>query len=354
MSPWIYLRYLLLPGLVVLGWLLGGWWNFTTPVLVFVVHPIYCLILRKESGLHDHDEAPTHHSFIYRLVALFFAPVLLLLTSWSITISKETTAVEFTGLFLSVGIINGVIGFTLIHEFIHRRNWPEKIAARLLMLQNNYPHYGIEHVYGHHLYACTPKDPHTARINESVYHFLVRSFMFTAINAWEIEKKRLAKRGILFLSVRNRLFQWIVLHLTFCLLLYSIAGSKALLFYVAQAVIAIILSHLADYLQHYGLARKEISPGKFERVAAAHAWSKEKTNDGFNLFQLENHADHHMHPSHSYEQLTRHKESPTLPTGYSGMIMLSLLPPAWFNIMNKRISSFTNQTMQYETNNQHA
>jgi alkane 1-monooxygenase len=353
MTPWIYLRYLFLPALVVLGWLLGGWWNFLTPVLCFVVHPIYCLIQKSVLDRHEHDVAPTHPSVLYRLVALSFVPVLLLLTSWATINSTETTAVEFTGLFISVGIINGVIGFTLIHEFIHRRTWPEKIAARLLMLQNNYPHYGIEHVSGHHIYACTPKDPHTARINESVYHFLVRSLLLTAVNSWEIEKKRLIKKRVSVCSAHNRLLQFIVLHASCCLLLYSVAGWISLLFYFAQSIVAIILSHLADYLQHYGLARIETSPGKFEKVSGAHAWNKEKTNDGFNLFQLENHADHHMHPSHSYEQLTRHEESPTLPTGYSGMIVLSLLPPLWFSIMNKRISSFTNKTMQYETNNHH-
>lgn len=353
MSPWIYLRYLILPALAVTGWLIGGWWNFITPVLCFIVHPVYCLINKNRSAHHEH-EPPSHPSVQYRLVALFFIPVLVTLTSWSIIVSKEATVIEFIGLFISVGIINGIIGFTLIHEFIHRKSWLEKTGARLLMLQNNYPHYGIEHVYGHHVYACTPKDPHTARINESIYHFLFRSVLFTAINAWEIEKKRLIKNKSHVFSFHNRLFQFVVLHLAFYLSLYSIVGWKSLIFYLAQSAIAIILSHLADYLQHYGLARKETAPGRFEKISAAHAWNKKETNDGFNLFQLENHADHHIHPSHTYEQLIRHQESPTLPTGYSGMIVLALLPPLWFIIMNKRISSFTNKTKQYEINNRHS
>lgn len=343
MSPWIYLRYLLLPALVLLGWVLGGWWNFITPFLCFVVHPLYCLITKNTSSNHEH-EPPTHPTIFYRVVALFFTPILLSLSIWAIIVSKNATIIEFTGLFISVGIVNGVIGFTLIHEFIHRYTWPEKIAARLLMLQNNYPHYGIEHVYGHHFYACTSKDPHAARINEPVYHFLIRSYFLTAINSWEIEKKQLSKKRTPVFSVHNRLFQFMALHLATWLLLYSLAGWKSLVFYFAQSFIAITLSHLADYLQHYGLSRKKTASGKLEKISAAHAWNRPKTGDGFNLFQLENHADHHMHPTHSYEQLKRLDESPTLPTGYSGMIMLSLLPPLWFKIMNKRISSNTNKT----------
>jgi len=350
MSPWIFLRYLFLPAVVIAGWLLGGWWNFFIPVVCFIIHPLYCLVKKETSGHHDH-ESQTHPSVLYRLVALFFTPVLLILTTWGIVNSKQTSAIEFAGLFFSIGIINGVIGFTLIHEFIHRHGLPEKIAGRLLMLQNNYPHYGIEHVRGHHIYACTPKDPHTARVNESVYHFLARSVFFTAINSWEIEKERLLKKHFSVYGIHNRLIQLIFLHTLFYIFLYTVFGWKALLFYFLQSTVAIIISHMADYLQHYGLARKETTQGKFEKVSVCHAWNNQKRNDGFNLFQIENHADHHIHPSYTYEQLVRHEESPVLPTGYSGMMVLSLLPPLWFRVMNKKISSFTNKTMQYETNN---
>lgn len=139
MSPWIFLRYLFLPAIVISGWLLGGWWTFLIPVVCFIIHPLYSLLKKQHGDNHEH-EIQTQQPVLYRLVAVFFVPVLLTLTTWSIIISTEASAVEYTGLFISVGIINGVIGFTLIHEFIHRQTIPEKIAARLLMLQNNYPH----------------------------------------------------------------------------------------------------------------------------------------------------------------------------------------------------------------------
>jgi alkane 1-monooxygenase len=344
MSPWIFLRYLFLPAIIITGWLLGGWWNFLIPVVCFIIHPLYSLLKKDHISNHEHD-VQTYQPVLYRLVAVFFVPVLLTLTTWSIIISTQASVVEYTGLFISVGIINGVIGFTLIHEFIHRHTILEKIAARLLMLQNNYAHYGIEHINGHHIYACTPKDPHAARLNESVYRFLLRSVLFTALNSWQIEKARLLKKELRLFSMHNRLIQFFILHSILYALIFSMQGYEALLFYFFQSTIAIIISHLADYLQHYGLTRKETISGKFEKVSAGHAWNKQKINDSFNLFQIENHADHHIHPSHTYEQLVRHEESPTLPTSYSGMMVLSLLPPLWFRVMNKRLSSFTNKTM---------
>ena len=57
-------------------------------------------------------------------------------------------------------------------------------------------HYGVEHVHGHHVYACTPADPHTARIGESIYAFLPRAIFKTYKNAIAIERKRLLRLTI--------------------------------------------------------------------------------------------------------------------------------------------------------------
>ena len=131
----------------------------------------------------------------------------------------------------------------------------------------------------------------------------------------------------------------------FQFLLYAVInaaiGWKPLLFFIFQGVVAVLILNITGYLQHYGLARKEIVEGRFEKISAHHAWNALQGKDGLNLFQVGKHADHHMHPSHSYEQLVQHHDSPEQPTGYSGMIWLALVPPLWFRVMNKRIHSFT-------------
>ena len=62
-------------------------------------------------------------------------------------------------------------------------------------------------------------------------------------------------------------------------------------------------------------------------------------NASLNLFQLENHADHHMHPARRFEKLQHTGQSPQHPAGYSFMVLLSLIPPLWFKVMNKKIPS---------------
>ena len=89
--------------------------------------------------------------------------------------------------------------------------------------------------------------------------------------------------------------------------------------------------------------RKVTGKDQYEKVNVHHAWNSKKGSDKSNLFLLENHADHHMHPNRRYEQLVEHPDSPEHPTGYTGMIWLALVPPLWFRIMNKRIPFFITQ-----------
>jgi len=322
MTPWVFLRYLFLPLFVITGNILGGWWNFSVPIVCFVIHPAVGFIATKKRNRKNNDHP--HES--YRAVALVFVPVLLITTSWAIIRSVQLPAsiISITGLYISTGIMNGIIGFTLAHEFIHRHNKWDKLAGHLLLLQNKYLHYSIEHIRGHHVYACTPLDPHTARKNESFYRFLPRAIAGTFLNAFKIQSGKV----ILF----------ILIHLTVYTLLFLTLGWFAVSFFLLQSFVAICLLHVTNYLQHYGMIRTVID-GKHERINEHHAWRTRMANDGLNLFQLENHADHHMHPNRSYELLEHHDESPEMPAGYSGMIILAMIPSLWFDIMNKRLES---------------
>ena len=132
-----------------------------------------------------------------------------------------------------------------------------------------------------------------------------------------------------------------ILQLSAAVIAILFAGWPAFLFLILQSVVAICLLHVTNYLQHYGLMRMETGPGQFEKVNIHHAWSSPGSGKDFSLFQLENHADHHMHPNRRYEELVKHEQSPVQPVGYSGMLMLALIPPLWFRIMNKRVNALS-------------
>jgi alkane 1-monooxygenase len=341
MKAWNYLWLMFLPSLVIAGYFLGNWWNFLVPFCCFVLYPLTNLFVPSAEVEHSHNPGT---STSYSIVALSFVPVLIILTGWSVYVAGNTanTMLSFAGLVLSVGIVNGVLGFTLAHEFIHRFSRSEQLAGYLLLLQNNYMHYGIEHVRGHHVYACTPKDPHTAFIGESLYAYLLRAVKGTYHNAWHIEAKRISRAHQPLTIAHNRLLLFGVLQISLMLLIFFTWGKVSLIFFLLQNAVSILLLHITNYLQHYGLMRKKDDHGNFERIGEQHAWNAGHHGKTLNLFQLENHADHHMHPGRSYEKLRQHTDSPKHPLGYSFMVLLSFIPPLWFRMMNNRIPDLQN------------
>jgi hypothetical protein len=55
------------------------------------------------------------------------------------------------------------------------------------------------------------------------------------------------------------------------------------------------------------------------------------------LFKLGFHSDHHMAAARPYPLLRQHDPADVLPAGYSGMILLSLVPPLWRSVMDWRV-----------------
>src|SRR6185369_2356325 len=241
MSPWIFLRFLFLPAIVIAGNLLGGWWNFSIPVLCFIIHPVIGLLSGKNSSIHEEDNSSHYDEKAYRLVPLLFIPPLVFITTLSIIQSDRNSMIEFIGIALSVGIVNGILGFTLAHELIHRHTRLERTAGYVLLLQNNYTYYGIEHIGGHHVYACTEKDPHTARLGESLYRFLPRAILFTFLNAWEIESNRLKRKEKKVISRHNRMLIFFLLQFFCYSIILAFPGWKPFLFFISQSVVAILL-----------------------------------------------------------------------------------------------------------------
>ena len=119
--------------------------------------------------------------------------------------------------------------------------------------------------------------------------------------------------------------------------IYFAFGGLVLLYFIAAAFIGITLLETVNYIEHYGLQRRQTSPGKYERALPQHSWNSNHIMGRLMLFELSRHSDHHYLASRKYQILQHHDEAPQLPTGYPGSMLLALLPPAWFRVMNKKI-----------------
>ena len=112
--------------------------------------------------------------------------------------------------------------------------------------------------------------------------------------------------------------------------------------FFAQGFVAVVLLEITNYLEHYGLERREIGPGRYETVGPQHSWNSSHLVSNAYLFNLARHSDHHFLASRPYEML-RHWDdtvAPQLPAGYPAMLLAALVPPLWFRIMDPRVAAW--------------
>ena len=121
------------------------------------------------------------------------------------------------------------------------------------------------------------------------------------------------------------------LYLFFVLLLFS---TKVLLFAIAVGIIAFLFLECINYIEHYGLRRFKNESGRYERVQTYHSWNSNHNIGRIVLYELTRHSDHHFKSSKKYQLLNYYEESPQLPYGYPASILLSLVPPLWFYMMD--------------------
>lgn len=340
----------IIPALVVVGFYGGGWWNFTALAFVFVFIPLadHWLGLDK-TNVPAREATVVGEEFYYRFVTYVWTFVQFAFVGWA-AYSLATTplaAHAWVGFVIGTALVTGGIGITVAHELGHKKSALERFYSQALLMTVCYMHFYIEHNRGHHVYVATPEDPATARRGENFYAFWVRSVVGGWTHAWKLERDRLLRNGKHAWSWRNPLIAYAVLPVVFCAVLTAAVsvpqGQIAWAiptFFFAQSVLAFTLLELVNYVEHYGILRKQITPGKYERVNPLHSWNASHLISNFFLFQLQRHSDHHANAIKRYQVLDHYDESPQLPFGYPTMILLALVPPAWFAVMNNRLNDW--------------
>jgi alkane 1-monooxygenase len=135
-----------------------------------------------------------------------------------------------------------------------------------------------------------------------------------------------------------------VIQIGFVAAIYWVFGTTIMLYFLIAAFIGILLLETVNYIEHYGLQRKETGAGKFERALPEHSWNSSHMLGRLMLFELSRHSDHHYLASRKYQILQHHQHAPQLPTGYPGSMILAMLPPAWFYVMNRRIKKIAKES----------
>jgi alkane 1-monooxygenase len=237
---------------------------------------------------------------------------------------------------LAVGTVTGGIGITVAHELAHRAERIDRFIAKALLVSVGYGHFVVEHVRGHHVRVGTPDDPATAPRGMSVYRFIARSVAGSFKHAWRLEKIRLQHERRPPWSLRNWVLSGSLLSLLMLAVAATFGGAKAALVLSLQAAWAIVLLEVINYIEHYGLQRRRIND-RYEPVREEHSWNANYTVSNWLLFNLQLHPDHHTHVQRPFDQLRSVASAPQLPAGYPAMVLLALVPPAWYAVMNPRL-----------------
>ncbi len=335
-----YLAAFSIPVVALFGLLFQNYWVWATPIFAFVCIPVLELIFPVDTSNLDSESVDSKLKnkmfdwLLYLNLPIVYGILLcgLFLVS---TVSLETY--ELIGLVFSVGIVLGVNGINVGHELGHRQKTNERFLGKALLLPSFYMHFYIEHNYGHHLNAATPEDPATAKYNQSVYSFWFTSTIRQYFSAWRIQKKLLKNSGNSFWSFKNDMLWYTILQLVYLVVVVLIFGPKALLFAIVSGVVGFVLLETVNYIEHYGLLRLQTKSGRYERVKEVHSWNSNHVIGRIVLYELTRHSDHHYKSSKKYQILDCHEESPQMPFGYPTSMVLSMIPPLWFKIMNKRV-----------------
>lgn len=319
-----------------------GYWSYFTPIFAFVVIPILEMLLPVDTTNYSEEtisEKKVNRLFDWLLYLNLPIVYGLLIASLIIVSQNTLETYEFIGIMLSVGMVLGSNGINVAHELGHRQTTNERFIGKALLLPSLYMHFYIEHNFGHHLHAATKEDPATARYNQTVYGFWFTSTTRQYVGAWKIQKNLLSRNNQSFLSFNNDMFWYVILQLGYLLTVLLVFGLIGFLFALGAAVVGFLLLETVNYIEHYGLLRSKTDSGRYERVKENHSWNSNHVVGRMVLYELTRHSDHHFKSNKKYQILEYHKVSPQMPYGYPTSMVLALMPPIWFKIMNKRVPS---------------
>ena len=318
--------------LVPLGGWLGGAWTFAAAAAT-------PLCLTAFDALFGDDERRSDAPDVAGAMWLpkIYIVLQLATTAWAVAwVSRPSaTWLELAGLAVSCGVVTGVFGFVAAHELIHSRERRERAIGLTLLATLLYMHFRIAHVQGHHVRAATEEDPASARLGEGLYTFLLRSVAGQLREAWGFEAERRRRAGLPVAGFGNRLIGYLVVEGAFLGSL-ALVGSRALVFVLVVAAIAVMLLESFNYVAHYGLSRRPAADGRQERLGPHHSWNSSRRMNNAALFNMGRHSDHHRRMVRPYQELEPVTGSAILPSGYAAALLMALLPPLWMRVMDPR------------------
>ncbi len=268
-----------------------------------------------------------HALDIYAVLHVVFFP---LSVYW--LIAKDLDALTIVGGIGSLAVMIGTIGALTAHELIHHKTPLKRLLGALIYSMALCPQFLPSHLSGHHKIFGTPADWGTAPRYQSAYHFALHAMVIGYINTWKLNHREPAKLLANY-RIKAIVAQWAVLASVVCS-----GGVRGLGIFLLLVFLGVFVIEMINYLSHYGLVRDPQPDGKLGPIKAHYSWEFNNVMTNWFFFNAGKHIHHHFHPNDNFLKLKLHRHpSLMLPYGFPHLLLIALIPPLYFSLMDKHL-----------------
>ncbi len=345
----INLRYFLAPLLILsalFGVLAGGPWVWTGIALMGIGILVDTTTPQRTMGAGFDEEGNTYgipalqNGVMYSMLGVFV--LLQLAICWRIyqyvngvpmgtgtflglSYQEGITGMQLVGAVVSTGIFAG-IGIIYGHELAHTKGF-SFVIARWMMGLSGSSHFCYAHVYNHHLELGCEDDPATSPRGRSLYAHFPKSYFGQSKFLYSMEKHRLERLGVPFLSWQNRWIRGYAMSLPTLFLFWMAGGWLGICAMLLIWMISNFELEALNYLEHYGLIREKGQP-----IDYRHSWDNSTAFTSWFFIEIGRQADHHDRGETHFWELDE-VGAPNTGMGYFTLFALALIPPAFHALM---------------------
>ena len=334
--PFFAVMTLMAPLLVAIGAIYGGVWAVAGLLWISFLTATLDEMVKITLPTAGGDEFPAADALSMTLAVAHFALWVIVVAAIGGATGLETW--EKLAVFTGAGLFMGQVSNSNAHELIHRSNRTLRRAGRWIYISVLFGHHLSAHTLVHHVHVGTPKDPSTARKGESFYRFFPRAWKGGFLGGLAAENKRFPLSGLP--KWRHPYLAYIAGGALMLIAAAVIGGPKGVLAALCLAMFSQTQLMMSDYVQHYGLKRKQLPNGKYEPVGSRHSWNAPHLLSSSLMLNAPRHSDHHAHPARAYPALRLDDDMPMLPRSLPVMACLALYPRHWKRVMNPQVEEW--------------
>lgn len=317
--------------LLALACLRGGPW----PLLALLSITVLVFFLDRIK-VQPAPQDGTGRALSLTLAAVHFG--VLALGVWALAGDSGLTAPSKLLIYLGLGLFFGQISNSNAHELIHASGRLPRRIGTAIYCSLLHGHHVSAHLRVHHVHAATDADPNSARLGEGFYAYamrVLRAEFMAGLHAETQHQSRARGRS----GVSHPYVIYVAGAGASLGCAAFIAGGGGVVALLAIAFYAQMQLLLSDYVQHYGLRRKQRADGRFEPVGPHHSWNAPAWYSSAMMLNAPRHSDHHMRPARAFPELEVTPDTmPLLPRSLPVMAVLALVPPLWRRIMDRRVA----------------